>query len=99
MQKGEEKKFKAQIISDQVQWHFQHDDGTMVAFDLDTNLVLEEALMHNKSYTQIKINRKPHHADVLKRKAVSADSRKLVELQRRDMKGQSAMLTSPAICF
>lgn len=99
MQKGEEKKFRAKIISDQVQWHFQQDDGTVVAFDLDTNLILEEALIHNKQYTQIKIRHNPYHADVFQRKAVSADKCKVVELQRKDMKGQSAMFTSTAICF
>lgn len=94
VQKGEEKKFKAKMISQQVQWYFQQDDGTMVAFDLDTNLLLEEALM-NKQHVKIKISNKPYHADVFQRKAVAGDNRKAVELQRQDMKGQSFCLQNP----
>lgn len=95
MQKGEEKKFKAKMISQQVQWYFQQDDGTMVAFDLDTNLLLEEALINKQQYVKIKISNKPYHADVFQRKAVAADGRKAVELQRQDMKGQSFCLQNP----
>lgn len=96
MQKGEEKKFKAKMISQQVQWYFQQDDGTVVAFDLDTNLLLEEALMNNKQqYVKIKISNKPYHANVFQRKAVSVNGRKAVELQRQDMKGQSFCLQNP----
>lgn len=94
MQRGVEKKFKAKMISEQVQWHFQQNDGTMVAFDLDTNLLLEEALI-NKQHVKIKISKKPYHADVFQRKAVSADGHKVVELQRKDMKGRSFCLQNP----
>lgn len=93
VQRGVEKKFKAKMLSEQVQWHFQQDDGTMVAFDLDTNLLLEEALINKQA--KIKISNKPYHADVFQRKAVSADNRKVVELQRKDMKGQSFCLQNP----
>ncbi|XP_075881704.1 protein mono-ADP-ribosyltransferase PARP14-like isoform X2 [Nelusetta ayraudi] len=86
VQRGVEKKLKAKMISQQLQWYFQQDDGTMVAFDLDTNLLLEEALINNKQHVKIKISNKPYHADVFQQKANSADGRKVVELQRQDMK-------------
>lgn len=90
VQRGEEKKYKAKMMSERVQWHFQWDDGSMVAFDLDTNLLLEEALDKNQQGVKIKIGNKPHFADVTLRKALSADGHKVVELQRKDMKGQCA---------
>lgn len=92
VQKAEERKFKAKMLSEQVQWHFQQDDGTMVAFDLDTNLFLEEALINHKQLVKIKISNKPYCAYVSQRRAVSPDTRKVVELQRKDMKGQSFRL-------
>lgn len=95
MQRGVENQFKAKMISEQVQWHFQQNDGTMVAFDLDTNLLLEEALINKQQYVKIEISKKPYRADVFQRKAISADSYKVVELQRKDMKGQSFCLQNP----
>lgn len=88
VQRGEEKKFRAKMMSEHVQWHFQRADGTMVAFDLDTNLLLEEALEHQQQQPiRIKIGNKPYLADVTRLKAVSADGGKVVELQRKNMKG------------
>lgn len=89
VQRGQEKKFKAKMMSEHVQWQFQWDDGSMMPFDLDTNLLLEEALDNKQQQpVKIKIGNKLHHADVTLRRATSADGHKVVELQRKDMKGQ-----------
>lgn len=95
VQRGEEKKFKAKMMSERAQWHFQCDDGTMVPFDLETNLLLEEALDNNQQRVKIKISNKPYYADIMLQKAVSADGHDVVELQRKDMKGQCVLLQNP----
>lgn len=95
VQRGEERKFKAKMMSERVQWHFQRDNNSMEAFDLDTNLLLEEALDNKQQKVKIKISNKPYHADLERRTAMSADGHKVVELQRKDMKGQCAPLQNP----
>lgn len=79
------------MISEKVEWQFQKDDGTMVSFDTDTNLSLEEAY-EKKQTVKIKINNELYRADVMNRKASSATRHKEVELHRRDIKGQSFCL-------
>lgn len=77
---------KAMLVSELVEWQFQHNNGTMVPFDHLTNLSLEEAL-EKKQSVKIKINSQTYHADVMRRRAVSK-GRKEVELLRKDMKSQ-----------
>lgn len=79
------------MFSEKVEWQFQQDDGTMVPFDTDTNLSLEEAY-EKKGTVKIKINNEPYLANVMNRKASSTTRRKEVELRRRDIKGQSFCL-------
>lgn len=79
------------MISEKVEWQFQQDDGTMVPFDTDTNLSLEEAY-EKKLTVKIRINNEPYTADVMTRKASSTTRHKEVELRRRDIKGQSFRL-------
>lgn len=93
VQRAEEKKFKAKMISEKVQWYFQRDVGTMVPFDLYTNLQLEEALDYRQHLVKVKISNQPFHANVTQRRAMSADGQDVVELQRKDMKGQCVALS------
>lgn len=91
MERAENKKQKALMISEKVEWQFQQDDRTMVPFDTDTNLSLEEAY-GKKGTVKIKINNELYTADVMTRKAISTFRNKAVALHRRDIKGQSSCL-------
>lgn len=88
VERAENKKQKALMISEKVEWLFVLDDGSVVPFDTDTNLSLEEAY-EKKQSVRIKINNEPYRADVMNRKASSDTRHKEVELRRRDTKGQS----------
>lgn len=92
VERAENKKQKALMISEKVEWQFQQDDGTMVPFDTDTNLSLEEAYEKKQTNVKININNEPYSADVMGRKAFSTSRHKVVELCRRDTKGQSFCL-------
>lgn len=92
VERAENKKHKALMISEKVEWQFQQDDGTMVPFDADTNLILEEAYEKKRTNVKISINNEPYHADVMTRKASSASRYKEVELRRKDINGQSFCL-------
>lgn len=79
---------KAKKMSERVQWHFQQDNGSLVMFDPVVSLLLEEALDNKQQFVKIKINNQVYKADVVQRKAFSADDVEGVVLQRTDMKGQ-----------
>ncbi|XP_076747409.1 protein mono-ADP-ribosyltransferase PARP14 isoform X3 [Maylandia zebra] len=81
---------KALEMSEQVEWRFKDHNGSMVAFDLNTNLTLEEAFK-TKQKAKIKINNDAYTADPEREKAVSANGRNDVELHRKDLKGTSAL--------
>lgn len=87
VERMENLKSKALLVSGVVQWQYPHSDGTMVSFDINTNLRLEEALGKRQS-VKIEINNKTYVADTLLRKAVSEYGRKEVELLRKDLKGE-----------
>lgn len=84
VERTENVKHKAMLVSELVEWQFQHHNGTMVSFDHLTNLSLEEAL-EKKQSVKIKINSQTYIANVMFRRAVSKE-RKEVELLRKDMK-------------
>uniref|UniRef100_A0A3P9DRI3 Poly [ADP-ribose] polymerase n=2 Tax=Maylandia zebra TaxID=106582 RepID=A0A3P9DRI3_9CICH len=77
-------------MSELVEWQFKDHNGLMVAFDLNTNLTLEEAFK-TKQKAKIKINNDAYTADPAREKAVSANGRNDVELHRKDQKGTSAL--------
>lgn len=83
---------KALEMSEQVEWQFKDHNGSMVAFDMNTNLTLEEAFK-TKQKAKIKINNDAYTADPAREKAVSANGRNDVELHRKDQKGESVMCT------
>lgn len=87
VERMENLKSKALLLSGLVEWQFQNHSGTMVSFDMYTNLKLEEAL-EKKQSVKIKINNETYIADVTLRKAASANGRKEVELLRKEMKGE-----------
>uniref|UniRef100_A0A3B4FEP5 Poly [ADP-ribose] polymerase n=1 Tax=Pundamilia nyererei TaxID=303518 RepID=A0A3B4FEP5_9CICH len=78
---------KALEMSELVEWRFKDHNGSMVAFDMNTNLTLEEAFK-TKQKAKIKINNDAYTADPEREKAVSANGRNDVELHRKDLKGQ-----------
>uniref|UniRef100_A0A3Q0QXG4 Poly [ADP-ribose] polymerase n=1 Tax=Amphilophus citrinellus TaxID=61819 RepID=A0A3Q0QXG4_AMPCI len=82
-------KRQALLVSGLVEWQFQDHDGSMVTFDIFTNLKLEEAL-EKKQKLKIKINNEMHTADPQLKKAVSAN-RKNVELIRKELKDDNAL--------
>nr|XP_046242508.1 protein mono-ADP-ribosyltransferase PARP14-like isoform X2 [Scatophagus argus] len=81
---------RALLVSGLVEWQFQHPDGMVVPFDIHTNLSLEEAL-ETKQAVKIKIHNQTYNADVKLRRAVSANGRKQVELFRKDLKDDAAL--------
>uniref|UniRef100_A0A3P8NU03 Poly [ADP-ribose] polymerase n=1 Tax=Astatotilapia calliptera TaxID=8154 RepID=A0A3P8NU03_ASTCA len=81
---------KALEMSELVEWRFKDHNGSMVAFDMNTNLTLEEAFK-TKQKAKIKINNDAYTADPAREKAVSANGRNDVELHRKDLKGTSAL--------
>lgn len=83
---------KALEMSELVEWQFKDHNGSMVAFDMNTNLTLEEAFK-TKQKAKIKINNDAYTADPEREKAVSANGRNDVELHRKDLKGESVMCT------
>lgn len=87
VERTENRKSHASMVSGLVQWHFQDTNRTMMPFDIYTNLSLEEALEKNQT-VKIKINNKPYIANVRFRKAVSEHGHKEVELLRKDLKGE-----------
>ncbi|KAM7019145.1 protein mono-ADP-ribosyltransferase PARP14-like [Tautogolabrus adspersus] len=76
---------QATLVSSLVEWHFQHPNGNNVPFDIYTNLKLEEAL-EKQELVKIKISNEIYNADVKYKKAVSAHGNKMVELLRKDLK-------------
>lgn len=71
----------------QVEWKFQHQDGSMVSLDILTNLQLEEAFEKNQS-VKIKIKNETFNADPVLRRAVSTNGRKQIELMRNDLRSE-----------
>ncbi|TMS03766.1 Poly [ADP-ribose] polymerase 14 [Larimichthys crocea] len=81
---------KALLMSGLIEWQYQHHTGKMVAFDMYTNLTLEEAL-ERKQNVKIKINNETYDVDVKLKKAESANGRKMLELLRKDLKNDVAL--------
>ncbi|XP_056232020.1 protein mono-ADP-ribosyltransferase PARP14-like [Seriola aureovittata] len=90
VERTENLKTKALMLSALVEWQFQLPGGMMVPFDIYTNLTLEEAL-ERKEKVKIKINNETYLANVLFRKAASADGRRELELLRKDLKDDTAL--------
>lgn len=86
MEREEILKNKALLLTALVEWQFQDHSGTMVPFDIYTNLTLEEAL-EKKQVVTVNILHKPFRANAVRRKAVSADGCTEVELLRKELKG------------
>uniref|UniRef100_A0A3Q0RR13 Poly [ADP-ribose] polymerase n=1 Tax=Amphilophus citrinellus TaxID=61819 RepID=A0A3Q0RR13_AMPCI len=80
-------------MSELVEWQFKDHNGSMVLFDMCTNLTLEEAFK-TKQKTKIKINNEVYNADPERQKAVSANRNNYMELHRKDLKGDALPLPS-----
>lgn len=91
VERSENLKSKALLLSGLVEWQFESRNGVMVPFDIYTNLTLEEALEKKEQSVKIKINNDTYHAKVTLRKAVSANGRKEVELLRKEVKDDAAL--------
>lgn len=87
VERTENLRSKALLVSGMVEWNFQHSDGRMVPFDIYTNLNLEEAL-ERKQRAKIKIDNRAYNADVMLRTAVAVNGSKKVELLRKDLRGE-----------
>ncbi|MEQ2174804.1 hypothetical protein GOODEAATRI_011553 [Goodea atripinnis] len=87
VERNENLKSKAILVSGLVEWKFQHRNGSVVAFDLFTNLQLEEAL-ERKTTVKIKINNEEFSADPALKRAISANGKKQMELERKDLRGE-----------
>ncbi|MEQ2218676.1 hypothetical protein XENOCAPTIV_006679, partial [Xenoophorus captivus] len=85
VERNENLKSKAILVSGLVEWKFQHRNGSVVAFDLFTNLQLEEAL-ERKTTVKIKINNEEFSADPALKRAISANGKKQMELERKDLR-------------
>lgn len=87
VERSENLKNKAMMVRKQVEWKFQHQDGSMVSLDILTNLQLEEAFEKNQS-VKIKIKNETFNADPVLRRAVSTKGRKQIELMRNDLRSE-----------
>ncbi|XP_031164633.1 protein mono-ADP-ribosyltransferase PARP14-like isoform X3 [Sander lucioperca] len=94
VERSENLKSKALLLSGLVEWQFEISTGVMVPFDIYTNLNLEEALEKKQQSVTIQINNEKYHAQVMLRKAVSASGRKSMELHRKEMKADDDALPS-----
>ncbi|XP_032372441.1 protein mono-ADP-ribosyltransferase PARP14 isoform X1 [Etheostoma spectabile] len=94
VERSENLKSKALLLSGLVEWQFEISSGVMVPLDIYTNLHLEEALEKKQQSVAIKINNEKYHAQVMLRKAVSANGRKEIELHRKEVKEGDADLPS-----
>ncbi|XP_029365480.1 protein mono-ADP-ribosyltransferase PARP14-like [Echeneis naucrates] len=90
VERTENLKTKALMLRAMVQWQFQDPNGTMVDFDIDNNLKLEEALVKKDSVViQIKGNK--FKADVQRKRAFSVNGHQQLELIRKDLKDDAAL--------
>ncbi|XP_063346007.1 protein mono-ADP-ribosyltransferase PARP14-like isoform X2 [Pelmatolapia mariae] len=89
VERAENSKRQALLVSSLVEWQFPDRSGSMVPFDIYTNFKLEEAL-EKKQKVKIKINNETYTADPGLRKAVSANRRNL-ELIRKEVKDDTAL--------
>lgn len=91
VERTENLKRQALLVSGLVEWQFQDTKGSKVTFDIYTNLKLEEAL-EKKQKVKIKINNDTYTADPQTLRAVSANRTKM-KLFRKEVKGQPFVCT------
>ncbi|MEQ2268417.1 hypothetical protein XENORESO_014760 [Xenotaenia resolanae] len=91
VERNENLKSKAILVSGLVEWKFQHRNGSVVPFDLFTNLQLEEAL-ERKTTVKIKISNEEFSADPTLKRAISTNGKKQMELERKDLRVREAPL-------
>uniref|UniRef100_A0A3Q1ECK2 Macro domain-containing protein n=1 Tax=Acanthochromis polyacanthus TaxID=80966 RepID=A0A3Q1ECK2_9TELE len=89
-------KSKALQVSKAVEWKFQDHQGVMVAFDMFTNLKLEEAL-EKRQNVKVQIGNRTFTAYPAKKEAT--DGIQVVELQRSDMKSESSFSPKPPLAL
>ncbi|XP_039902752.1 protein mono-ADP-ribosyltransferase PARP14-like isoform X3 [Simochromis diagramma] len=89
VERAENSKRQALLVSSLVEWQYPDRSGSMVPFDIYTNLKLEEAL-EKKQKVKIKINNETYTADPGLRKAVTA-KRPPMELFRKEVKDDTAL--------
>uniref|UniRef100_A0A3P9AY49 Poly [ADP-ribose] polymerase n=1 Tax=Maylandia zebra TaxID=106582 RepID=A0A3P9AY49_9CICH len=89
VERAENSKRQALLVSSLVEWQYPDRSGSMVPFDIYTNLKLEEAL-EKKQKVKTKINNETYTADPGLRKAVTA-KRPPMELFRKEVKDDSAL--------
>ncbi|XP_067429640.1 protein mono-ADP-ribosyltransferase PARP14-like isoform X1 [Thunnus thynnus] len=94
VERTENERHKALLVSGLVEWQFQHRNGKMVPFDIYTNLNLEKALEKKQKNVKIKINNQIYTADIMFKRAVSTNGREQLELLRKDLKADDAALPS-----
>uniref|UniRef100_A0A3Q3ILY1 Poly [ADP-ribose] polymerase n=2 Tax=Monopterus albus TaxID=43700 RepID=A0A3Q3ILY1_MONAL len=90
VERAENLRSRALLVSGLVEWQFQDLNGLPVPFDMYTNLQLEEAL-ERKQVVKVKINNEMYNAKVMQRIAVSEVSSKRVELLRKELKDDAAL--------
>lgn len=86
VQQRRTQKHKAVQMSECVEWQYQDPSGQMVAFDAQSNLLLEEALVAHEP-VKLKINGETYQANPAFKMAFSS-KREEVELLRVDKKGE-----------
>uniref|UniRef100_A0A3Q2PCP0 Poly [ADP-ribose] polymerase n=1 Tax=Fundulus heteroclitus TaxID=8078 RepID=A0A3Q2PCP0_FUNHE len=91
VERNENLRNKAILVSGLVEWMFQHHNGSMVSFDIHTNLQLEEAF-ERKQNVKIKIKSEVFNADPVLKRAISNNGKKQMELMRKDLKSDYQLL-------
>uniref|UniRef100_A0A3Q2CPZ0 Poly [ADP-ribose] polymerase n=1 Tax=Cyprinodon variegatus TaxID=28743 RepID=A0A3Q2CPZ0_CYPVA len=91
VERSENLRNKALLVSGLVEWKFLKQDGSMESFDIHTNLQLEEAFEMKQS-VKIKIKNETFSADPWLKRAASSKRQKQIELMRKDLKANDAPL-------
>uniref|UniRef100_A0A8C6T9F0 Poly [ADP-ribose] polymerase n=1 Tax=Neogobius melanostomus TaxID=47308 RepID=A0A8C6T9F0_9GOBI len=93
VERSESRKKDAFYLSGLVEWHLVLDNGHKQAFDMMTNLALEEAFAKKKT-TKITINKQMFTADPERMRADCDSRHKTVEIYRREVKAVDASVPS-----
>ncbi|XP_054586345.2 protein mono-ADP-ribosyltransferase PARP14 [Nothobranchius furzeri] len=91
VEKTENMRSRAKLVSKLVEWQYQDPNGSKVPFDIITNLQLEDALDKHPT-VKIKIGNKTFIADPKLKKAYLPNGQNQLELLRKDLKVPGAPL-------
>lgn len=78
---NQEEKSKAQLVQNLVQWQYQSNGDVFLAFDVITNLHLEDGKINKKTHVKIQLQGKNYWANIKKMHATD-DQKRHIEIRR-----------------